>query len=67
MAKVLVAGDEPDIRQLPVNTLFDAGYDVVEAEDGGSALRKACLEHPGHYPAGHHDAVARWTGSVRTP
>ena len=46
MAKVLVAEDEADIRQLLVETLFDAGYDVVEAEDGGVALRKACSEHP---------------------
>ena len=44
LAEVLVADDEPDIRQLLVETLFDAGYDALEAEDGGAALRKACLE-----------------------
>ena len=32
MAKTLVAGDERDIRELVVDTLFGRGYDVFEAE-----------------------------------
>ena len=32
MAKTLVAEDERDIRELVVDTLFDRGYDVLEAE-----------------------------------
>ena len=32
MAKILVAEDERDIRELVVDTLFDRGYDVFEAE-----------------------------------
>lgn len=46
MARILVAEDEARIRGLLVDTLFDAGYDVIEAGDGGTALRKACEEHP---------------------
>jgi flagellar protein FlaH len=43
---VLVAEDEPDIRQLLVDTLADAGFDVIEAGDGGMALEKARQERP---------------------
>ena len=46
MAKVLVADDERNVRLSLVYILFDAGYDVIEAEDGPMALEKACQEHP---------------------
>ena len=46
MTKILVAEDEPRIRELLVDTLCDAGYEVVQAEDGGEALAKAFDEHP---------------------
>ena len=32
MAKILVAEDEQDIRELVVDTLFDHGSDVFEAD-----------------------------------
>ena len=37
MPKALVVDDEQDIRGLLVDTLVDAGYDVIEAGDGHSA------------------------------
>jgi len=46
LTKVLVADDERDTRDAIVDILFDAGYDVIEAPDGGAALEKACQEHP---------------------
>jgi archaellum biogenesis ATPase FlaH/CheY-like chemotaxis protein len=46
MAKILVAEDERDIRELVVDTLFDRGYDVLEAEDGKNAFALACKELP---------------------
>lgn len=46
MAKVLVAEDEPDIRELLVDILEDAGHEVVVAEDGGTALTEARNHHP---------------------
>ena len=32
MAKILVAEDDRHVRELLVDTLFDAGYDVIEAK-----------------------------------
>jgi len=46
MTRILVAEDEKRIRDLLVDILFDAGYDVIEAKDGGEALEKAHQEHP---------------------
>ena len=46
MAKVLIADDEKNVRLSLVYILFDAGYDVIEAEDGAAALRKAVQEQP---------------------
>ena len=46
MTKILVAEDERDIRKLVVDTLFDRGYDVLEAEDGKNALGLASKELP---------------------
>lgn len=44
---ILVVDDEPAIRRLLRNTLDRAGYAVVEAEDGRSALKRAAIDHPG--------------------
>ena len=46
MTKVLVADDEQCTRDLLVDTLMEAGYDAIEAEDGGVAFDKACHEQP---------------------
>ena len=46
LAKVLVADDERNVRLSLVYILFDAGYDVIEAEDGPMALEKACPGAP---------------------
>ena len=46
MALVLVVEDEKDLRDLVVDILMDAGYDVTEAEHGGVALEKAENEQP---------------------
>ena len=44
--KILVAEDEPDIRELIAITLRYAGYEVVEATDGEEAVEKARGESP---------------------
>ena len=41
MAKILIADDDPHIRQLLAFALEKAGFEVVEAEDGEAALEKA--------------------------
>ena len=41
MAKVLVADDEPGIRNLICEVLKEEGYDVVPAQDGNRALERA--------------------------
>ncbi len=46
MTKILVAEDEYPIRAVLVDILLDVGYEVIEAMDGGTALQKACHEHP---------------------
>lgn len=46
MATVLVAEDDQYIRELLVDILFDAGYDVFQAKDGGAALEQAAKERP---------------------
>ena len=46
MTKVLVAEDEQDSRDLLVGALAEAGYAVIEAEDGAMAFEKACQERP---------------------
>ena len=46
MARVLVAEDERRIRELLVDILFHAGYDVFQAKDGGAALEQAVKERP---------------------
>lgn len=37
-ARILVVEDDPDVREIPVMVLSEGGYEVVEAEDGKSAV-----------------------------
>ena len=46
MTKILVADDERRIRESFVDILVNAGYDVIEAENGATALELALREHP---------------------
>ena len=46
MAKILVAEDERDIRDLITITLDFAGYEVVTASDGEEAVKLARQEIP---------------------
>lgn len=41
MTRILIADDEPHIRKLVSFTLGNRGYEVVEASDGGEAVRLA--------------------------
>ncbi|MEC9346942.1 MAG: response regulator [Pseudomonadota bacterium] len=45
MAKVLVADDEPDIRDIIGRALRHAGHEVDVAADGASALERMATEH----------------------
>ena len=44
--KILVADDEPTIREIAREFLTSAGYDVLEASDGREALALACEKQP---------------------
>jgi two-component system alkaline phosphatase synthesis response regulator PhoP len=44
--KILVVEDEPDIRELVRYNLEQAGFRVIEADDGETALQKARGEQP---------------------
>jgi CheY-like chemotaxis protein len=44
--RILVADDDPPLRKVLGKILTDAGYDVVLAEDGQSAVEKASSEKP---------------------
>ncbi len=46
MTNILVVEDDQDIRFLLSETVSDLGYDVLEAADGGTGLRRAIEEHP---------------------
>ena len=46
MAKILIAEDEPDIRELVSFMLKFAGYEVVAASNGEDAVRTASRERP---------------------
>jgi CheY-like chemotaxis protein len=46
MAKILIADDEPDIRDLVAFTLRFAGHDVVATSNGEEALLAAPKEMP---------------------
>ncbi len=44
--KILVADDEPTIREIAEDLLVAAGYNVLAAGDGEEALRLVHAEHP---------------------
>jgi DNA-binding response OmpR family regulator len=46
MTKILIAEDEPDIRELVAFTLRFGGYEVVAASNGEDAVHTASREHP---------------------
>ncbi len=46
MTTILVVEDDQDIRFLLSETVSDLGYDVLEAADGGTGLRRAIEQHP---------------------
>ena len=46
MTRVLVVDDDPQIARALRITLHAAGYDVVTAPDGRTALRRAADDHP---------------------
>ena len=46
MPKILIAEDEPDIRELVAFTLRFAGYEVVTASNGEEAVQVAVAEMP---------------------
>lgn len=45
MSRILIAEDEPDIRELVMLTLQFSGYDVVSARDGAEAVEIAQNDH----------------------
>jgi CheY-like chemotaxis protein len=46
MAKILIAEDERDIRELVAFTLRFSGYEVVAVENGAEAVQAALVEMP---------------------
>jgi DNA-binding response OmpR family regulator len=44
--RIVVADDEPDVRELIAYRLGRSGYEVIEARDGEEALRLALAEPP---------------------
>jgi DNA-binding response OmpR family regulator len=46
LPRIVVADDEPDVRELIAYRLGRSGYEVVEAHDGEEALRMALAEPP---------------------
>jgi DNA-binding response OmpR family regulator len=46
MTKILIAEDEPDIRELVAFTLRFSGYEVVAASNGEEAVQMASREFP---------------------
>ncbi len=46
MAKILIAEDEPDIRELVLFMLRFAGYEVIAASNGEEAVQTATREIP---------------------
>jgi DNA-binding response OmpR family regulator len=46
LRSVLVVDDDPDVRQVVRWALEDAGFDVLTAPDGATALAQAEVRHP---------------------
>jgi DNA-binding response OmpR family regulator len=46
MPKILIAEDEPDIRELVAFTLRFSGYEVISASNGEEAVKLATVEVP---------------------
>jgi two-component system KDP operon response regulator KdpE len=46
LARIMIVDDEPQIRRFVRASLTAHGYDVVEAESGTEALRKATVDKP---------------------
>ena len=46
MAKIIVIEDDPDLRQLMVDELEDAGHNLCEADNGLDGLATIKAEHP---------------------
>ena len=46
MTKVLVVEDEREVRHLLTDTLTDAGYETIEADNGGGALARVEQDSP---------------------
>ncbi len=46
MPRILIAEDEPDIRELVALILELDGHEVIQARDGQEAVEKAQAEHP---------------------
>lgn len=46
MAKVIIVEDEPDLRELIVEELEDAGHQTLEASDGVEGLATIKAENP---------------------
>lgn len=46
MARILIADDDPDIRQLVIYTLADEGHEVSVAKDGKEALEHFVASAP---------------------
>jgi two-component system cell cycle response regulator DivK len=44
--RILVVEDQEDNRQILRDLLANAGYDMIEAEDGEAALVQASSQHP---------------------
>jgi len=46
MAKIIIIEDDPDLRQLLVEELEDAGHDLIEAGDGVEGLDRIKADNP---------------------
>lgn len=46
MARILIAEDDPDIRQLVTHTLADEGHEIATAKDGTTALEMLIANPP---------------------
>ncbi len=56
MAKILVVDDAAFMRLRAVKLLTEAGYTVIEAENGRLAVEAYTRERPDCRPHGHHHA-----------